>query len=72
MRADVERQAMRRALTDARKNVETLSQQNKRLTDLMRTVRQEQQRLTKAKETVMAALAMDESIGAGLDNATSE
>ena len=63
---------MRRALTDARKNVETLSQQNKRLTDLMRTVRQEQQRLTKAKETVMAALAMDESIGAGLDNATSE
>eukprot|EP00900_Chrysochromulina_parva_P017367 jgi/Chrpa1/25631/Chrysochromulina_OHIO_Genome00009475-RA len=61
-RADVERQAMRRALTEARKNVETVSTQNRRMSSLLKAVRLEQQRLSKAKETVMQALAMDESL----------
>ena len=53
---------MKKALMTARNNVETLSRQNKRLTELMRTVRSEQRRLSSAKETVMRALAMDESL----------
>lgn len=61
-RADVERQAMRHALTAARKNAQVVSEQNRRLTSLLRTVRLEQQRLSKAKETVMQALAMDQSL----------
>lgn len=42
VRADSDRQTMRKSLAEARKNVETLSKQNKRLSQLFATVRQEQ------------------------------
>ena len=69
-RADTERKAMRHALFDARKSVETLSKQNKHLADLMRAARGEQRRLSQAKETVMRALAMDSLESAIDENAT--
>jgi len=61
-RADVERQAMRRALSEAREHVQTISEQNAKLTSLVSTVKQEQDRLAKAKETVMHALGIEDQI----------
>ena len=61
-RADVERQAMRRALQEARKNTQTLSTQNQRLKSLIAEVRAEQHRMTEAKKTVMQALGMEDSV----------
>ena len=59
---DTERQAMKHALIEARKHVETLSRQNKHLTSLLDAVRLEHARLSQAKETVMKALDMHESL----------
>jgi len=61
-RADVERQSMRRALSEAREHVQTISEQNAKLTSLVSTVKQEQDRLAKAKETVMHALGIEDQI----------
>ena len=58
-RADVERAAMRKALLAARKNVQDLSEKNKRLDDLVTEVKREQHRMAAAKETVMKALGME-------------
>ena len=62
MRTETERQAMRKALRAAQAGSTKLAAQNERLTAVLSEVNREQDRLVKAKTTVMEALGMGDKL----------
>ena len=62
VKAETERQAMRKALLQAQASVRKLSTQNERLTRVLTEVHREQDRMTQAKTTVMQALGLSDAL----------